>query len=205
MATWSAFAPWVKPLVPGCPDPMVERALCDAAIEFCELTQAFVERATLNVRSGRATYEVASDEGIPGMVQGVTVDGNVLPPIFMDALTNVYGEEWKNHTGAPRFYLGDNEDTLRLYPIPDADLTGTMTLSTRPGRADTTCDDRLFERYGETIADGALARLLNQTSTPWADPVMGAARRVKFQQGINKVRAKVASAYTPANIFAQFV
>ena len=26
MTPWSAFAPWVKPLVPGCPDPMVERA-----------------------------------------------------------------------------------------------------------------------------------------------------------------------------------
>lgn len=204
MAAWSAFAPWVKPLVPGCPDPMVERALCDAAIEFCELTQAFVQRATLRARNGRATYEVQSDDGIPGMVQGVTLADRVLSPVFIEALTNRYGEEWQNHTGTPRHYLADNEDTLRLYPIPEADETGTLTLTTRPGRADTQWDDRLYERYGEVVADGALARLLNQVSTPWAAPDLALQRRQRFMQGINKVRAKVASAYTPATIYAQF-
>lgn len=205
MAAWSAFAPWVKPLVPGCPDPMVERALCDAAIEFCEMTQAFTERATLRTRAGQPVYEVVSDDGIPGMVQGVTLDERVLPPVFLEALTNAYGEAWKDHTGTPRYYIGDGEDQLRLYPTPEIDEVGTMTLAIRPSRTDTQWDDRLFERYGETIADGALARLLNQVSTPWVDPNAALQRRQRFLQGINKVRAKVAAAYSPATVYAQFV
>lgn len=205
MAAWSAFAPWVKPLVPGCPDPMVERALCDAAIEFCEMTQAFTERVTLTTVVGTATYTVDSQAGVPGMVQAVTLDERVLAPVFLEALTNAYGEAWKDHTGTPRYYLGDNEDTLRLYPKPDVVETGTMTLAIRPSRTDTQWDDRLFERYGETIADGALARLFNQAATPWVDPSAALQRRQRFLQGINKVRAKAASAFTPATVYAQFV
>ena len=205
MAAWSAFLPWVQPLVPGCPNPMVERAVCDAAIEFCELTQAFTERAALRARAGRATYEVQSDDGIPGMVQAVTLGDRVLPPVFLEALTNAYGEAWKDHTGTPRYYIGDGEDQLRLYPTPDKDETGTMTLAIRPSRTATQWDDRLYERYGEVIADGALARLLNQVATPWVDANAALQRRQRFLQGINKVRAKVASAYTPATAYAQFV
>lgn len=205
MTPWLAFGVWVKPLVPGCPDPMVERAVCDAAVEFCELTQAFTERATLQTRAGQSVYEVVSDDGVPGMVQAVTVGEQVLPPVFLEALTNAYGEAWKDHTGTPRYYIGDNEDQLRLYPIPEADEAGTMTLAIRPSRTDTQWDDRLFQRYGEVIADGALARLLNQVSTPWVDPNAALQRRQRFLQGINKVRAKVAAAYSPATVYAQFV
>ena len=205
MTPWSAFAPWVKPLVPGCPDPMVERALCDAAIEFCEMTQAFTERATLRIKAGRPVYDVISDDGIPGMVQAVTIGEHALPPVFLEALTNAYGEAWKDHTGAPRYFIGDGEDQLRLYPIPDEDATGSMTLAIRPSRTDTQWDDRLYERHGETIAEGALSRLFNQNSTPWADPNAALQRRQRFLQGINKVRAKVAAAYSPATVYAQFV
>lgn len=205
MAAWSAFAPWVKPLVPGCPDPMVERALCDAAIEFCETTQAFVERGKLSLKAGRATYEVASDEGSPGMVLGVTIGSEPLAPVYLEALTNRYGEEWKDHTGTPRYYLADSEDLLRVYPTPDADATGTLTMATRPNRADTSWDDRLFERYGEVIADGALGRLLNQTSAPWAEPNAALQRRQKFMQGMNKVRAKAMTGYGPATTYASLV
>ena len=205
MAAWSAFSPWVKPLVPGCPDPMVERALCDAAIEFCEMTQAFVERGKLALKAGRATYEVASDEGAPGMVLGVTIGEQPLAPVYLEALTNRYGEEWKNHTGDPRYSLADSEDVLRVYPTPDKDASGTMTLAIRPNRADTSWDDRLFERYGEVIADGALGRLLNQVSAPWAEPNAALQRRQRFMQGINKARAKAMTAYTPSTVYASFV
>lgn len=205
MTPWLSFGVWVKPLVPGCPDPMVERAVCDAAVEFCELTQAFTERLALTTTPGTATYTVDSQAGVPGMVQAVTLGERVLAPVFLEALTNAYGEAWKDHTGTPRYYIGDGEDQLRLYPTPDTAEVGTMTLAVRPGRSDTEWDDRLYERYGETIADGALARLFNQVSAPWVDPGAAMQRRQRFLQGINKVRAKVAAAYSPATVYAQFV
>lgn len=206
MAAWSAFSPWIKPLVPGCPDPMIERAVCDAAIEFCEMTQAFQERAPLNIKANKSTYPLSSADGVPGMVLGVTgANEQVLSPVYIEALTNAYGEEWKNHTGDPRHYLATDEDNLRLYPIPLKDQTGTLTLSTRPSRTDTSWDDRLYERYGEIIADGALARLQVQVGTPWADVQSGTFRRTRFAQGISKVRAKVQTGMTPATIYAKFV
>lgn len=204
MALWSAFSPWIRPSVAGCPDPVIERAICDAAIEFCELTQAFVERTKFATKVGAATYEVMSDSGIPGMVTGVTLNTRVLPPVYIDALTNARGEAWQDDTGAPTNYLADFEDQVRVYPTPDKAETGTMTLATRPSRSDTGWDDRLYERYGETIADGALARLLGQTGVPWSDANAALYKRQCFMRAINKVRAKVMSAYTPATIYAQF-
>lgn len=205
MAAWSAFSPWVKPLVPGCPDPMVERAICDAAIEFCEMTQAFQERASLQIKTNKSAYSIYTASGIPGMVLGVTgKNERVIAPVYIDALTNAYGEEWKNHKGTPRHYLADDEDTLRLYPTPQEDESGTLTLSSRPSRNDAGWDDRLYERYGEIIADGALARLQLQVGTPWADAQSGTFRRTRFVQGVSKVRAKMQTGITPATIYAQF-
>jgi hypothetical protein len=202
MATWSAFAEWVRPLVPGCPDPLLERALCDAAIEFCELTQAFVERARFTTRIGKASYEVVSEAGVPGMVLGVTLAGRVLPPAYLDALTNARGEAWQDDSGAPTHYLADFEDQVRVYPAPDKVESGHLTLAVRPSRKDTSWDDRLYERYGEIVADGALARLLAQAATPWAQPKLAQLRRQDFMRGVNKVRAKVMAAYTPATVYA---
>jgi hypothetical protein len=205
MAAWADFFPWVKPSVPGCPDFAIERAICDAAIEFCEMTQAFQERASLKIKTGKATYPLSTNSGIPGMVLGVTGNNErVLSPVYIEALTNAYGEEWKNHTGSPKHYLADDEDTLRLYPIPEADETGTLTVTTRPSRTDTEWDDRLFERYGEIIADGALGRLQLQVGTPWADTQSGSFRRTRFTQGVSKVRAKIQTGITPATLYAQF-
>jgi len=204
MALWSAFSPWVRPSVAGCPDPVIERALCDAAIEFCEITQAFVERAKFTSRVGKAAYEVISDSGIPGMVLGLTLNTRVLPPVYIDALTNARGEAWQDDTGTPKNYLGDFEDQVRLYPTPDISETGTITISTRPSRSDTDWDDRLYERYVETVADGALARLFGQHGAPWSDANAALYKRQCFMRGANKTRAKVMAAYTPATIYAQF-
>lgn len=205
MAAWSAFSVWVKPMVPGCPDPIVERAICDAAIDFCETTQAFQERIPLKMRAARASYPLSSADGLPSMVLGVTgSDQRVISPVYIDALTNAYGESWKDHTGTPRHYLADDEDTLRLYPVPELDEVGTLTVATRPSRTDAQWDDRLFERYGEIIADGALGRLQLQVGTPWADAQSGSFRRTRFVQGMSKVRAKIQTGMTPATLYAQF-
>jgi len=204
MATWLSFAPWVRPSVPGCPDPMIERAVCDAAIEFCEQTQAFVEAATLTTQVGKASYDVVSDAGVPGMVLSATLGNRTLHPVYVEVLSHSIGDTWRTDTGKPAYYLADFEDQVHVYPIPTEAETGTLTLAARPSRNDTEWDDRLFERYGEIIADGALARLLNQVSVPWSEPNAALQRRQRFQQGINKVRAKAFAAYTPAAVTAQF-
>lgn len=203
MAAWSDFFPWVKPSVPGCPDLAIERAICDAAIEFCELTQTFVQRASLSIKANRSTYDLQTDAGVPGMVLGVTGTNNrVIPPTYLDALMNARGEAWRNDTGPPSNYIADSEDVLRLYPTPVADESGTLTLAVRPSRTDTSWDDRLFERYAETVALGALSRLFGQVNVGWSDANLALLKRKEFMQGVSKARAKAQNAYTNATIFA---
>ena len=202
MKLWSDYYPWVKPIVASCPDPIVDRALCDAAIEFCEMTQAFVENQTFKTKPGVSEYDTYTDSGLPAMVTAVTMANNrPLHPIYIDALTNAYGNSWQTVTGQPWYFLGFNEDSLVLYPTPIEVESGVMTLSSRPKRSATGWDPRLFERYGEIIAHGALGRLLNQTGTPWENRDAGAQRVVAFKQGINKVRAKTQAAYTTATVY----
>lgn len=204
MAAWSAFFPWVKPSVPGCPDLAIERAICDAAIEFCEFTQAFVQTSTLKIRANVATYDLSTNSGIPGMALGASGNnGRPITPTYLEALMNARGEAWRNDTGDPINYVADSEDALRLYPIPTKDETGLITLAVRPSRSDTSWDDRLFERYAEIIADGALARLFDQANVNWSDGTLAAVKRAKFQRGMNKVRAKVLTAFTPATLYAE--
>lgn len=202
MADWGAFTPWVQIPTSGCPEPIVNRALCDAAIEFCETTQAFIERVPLQTQVGQASYELLTDAGSSGMVLGAVLGTRSLSPVYTEALYNVYGDVWRTHTGKPQHYLSDNEDSLQVYPIPDETEAGTLTVAVRPNRNSSDWDDRLFERYGEIVADGALARLLAQLGTPWADANEAMRRRVLFVRGMNRVRAKVLTSFTPATLYA---
>lgn len=202
MASWEAFAPWVQIPTSGCPEPVVKRALCDAAIEFCEFTHAFVEHHTLSAQIGQSQYDIDTDAGSSSMIIGVSLADRNLSPVYTEALYSVYGEIWRAHTGTPYHYLSDDENSLQVYPIPIADETGTLTLAVRPNRSSTEWDDRLFERYGEIVADGALARLLAQPGTPWADVNESLRRRVLFTRGMNRVRAKVLTSFTPATLNA---
>lgn len=204
MATWLSFAPWVRTMVPGCPDPVIERAVCDAAIEFCEITHAFVEQVTFTTQVGVSSYEVVSEEGVPAMVLSAKLGTRPLSPVYLESLENSLGDSWRLDIGTPQHFLADFEDQLRVYPTPTASETGTMTIAVRPSRGDTSWDDRLYERYGEVIADGALYRLLGQTATPWADQNASLMRRQRFLQGSNRVRAKVYTSFSPATLHVNF-
>lgn len=205
MATaWSAFLPWITPSVPGCPAPVAERAVCDAAIEFCEATQAFQAQVAVTTVIGTATYSLTTTAGVPAMIIGVKLGTRAIPPVYPEALTNSLGETWRDDTGAPQYYVADDESTLHFYPNPTEVETGTATLVIRPDRSATEWDDRLFQRYAEIIAYGALSRLYEQSSVPWADPNAALMKRQQFQRGINRIRARVFSGYTPATPYAAF-
>lgn len=204
MTPWSSYAPWVQPIVPGCPEPMVHRAICDAAVEFCEFTHAFTETGTLAVTAGRAAYEIDAGDGVPLMLLGVSAASTALAPTTIEQLMLRFGNTWRTHTGSPQAYLGDGEAVLHLYPIPDADLTLSLSVAIGPSRADIGWDDRLFERYGEIVGSGALARLLAQTSASWANPATASYHQMKFQRGMNKVRSRHLTSYVPITPFVTF-
>lgn len=205
MATaWSAYLPWINPSVPGCPAPIAERAVCDAAIEFCELTQAFRAQVALATVAGTAVYAVTAPSGLPAMILGVKLGTRDIPAVHAEVLTRSLGETWRDDTGAPQCFVADDETTLHFYPNPTAAETGTVTLALRPARDATEWDDRLYQRYAEIVSYGALSRLHDQVSAPWSDPQVAVLRRQLFLRGINKVRAKSLAGYTPAAPYVAF-
>jgi len=199
---WTEYRTWIGPLVPGVTEPMLTRAVCDAAIEFCDMTQATIERFRFFAIPRSNQYELEVDCAKPGMVLGVTLGGRELKPVYLDALYNAHGEAWHDHKGTPEFYLGEDPDTLRVYPSPTTKESGFITVVVRPSRSSQGFSTQFFEHYGEIVSDGALARLLSQPNMPWHDPREAMNRRVLFQRGVNKVRARVMGGHTTATFYA---
>lgn len=176
LVTFDTFFPEVMPHVMGCPEIVAFNAVRNAVIDFCRETyywqhKCFAQPGQANV----ADYEpdIPSNTKLVGVIDA-WYDGKNLHPKSEPELRDIF---WRQNPfevqGEPNFFYSYDTDTVRLIPIPqvDSQFAGLeMVVAVQPLRASTTCIDNIYERYAETIAKGALARLKAMDDQPWADP-----------------------------------
>ena len=118
----------------------------------------------------KAVYALTSSNGDIIEAIHVKLDGQVLTPkgeVWLDE--NI--ENWRIAMGSPEFFTVDREKKLRLIPVPNKLMYHALEVwvALKPLRAATTFPDFILDDWFETITDGAVARLLSQTSKPWRD------------------------------------
>ena len=113
----------LSPSVPGCPTPIIEQYVRDAAIEACERTLAWryeQPRIRLVVGAHDYAYESPTDAEIHAFITA-TVNDEVLTPVTLDKIYELY-PKWPNQPttsrAKPRHITQLDPDHFSVAPVP---------------------------------------------------------------------------------------
>lgn len=183
MKALSAFLTWVAPHVPGAPDPLIEQAIRDVCIDFCDATNIVQSVEAQSTVAGEPEYPVATptQQRLVSVLQ-VTYKAVPLSYVAIDAVAHgaatraAYDTVVEPARGTPRSYYQrtPSDDAIYLWPVPDLSETDAIAVraSFAPTRTATQVDDVLFDEWLPDIVTGALARLMMVPAMPFTNPKM---------------------------------
>ncbi len=195
---WSAWYPFVLPLVIGCPDPTVDHALRQAAREFCRKSRAWLEPQDAFAAPG-VTQRFDFDPPTMAEVIGVTrctvaaADLAILSSADLPA-----GWPVKGGNDPDDALIVISAEEYMLYPAPAAGVVVLLELCVMPTMVATGIGDLVFQRYADTVAAGAIARLCAMPKTAWFDADQVILNRAVFERGIASAANEVFRQSAPA-------
>lgn len=131
-----------------------------------------------------------------------------IDPISPDDLDNEFnntsfgwvGVNWRTDVNLPtRWYMAD-DSTVGLALAPSATGNLRILAALKPTRASTTFPTWVYERYIETIAHGAKAKIMMVPKKPYTDFKLGAFHAGMFNELIGEARVRAARGNTRAPI-----
>lgn len=179
-------------------DPVLyDRWVDFTTIDLCRHVESIYLNLTTDIVSGQGPY-CLPDLFYVERVEAVMADGNALPmTILTTARMNEEQSNWRTHpapNGSPRYAVTEGTIDVILYPAPNYDATGGLTMrgngtiTNVQWPADTT-ECPLPERTHETIVNGIIARHFR-----WAKDVDSAAEYDRlFRAGRGKFEREVAT------------
>lgn len=177
MSALADFLPLVLPQVTGCSSLMAEQKVRLACRTFCTRTRVWRATDTVAVLAGVATPAiVVPAESTLYEVERVWFEGREIP-------AEAYTARNPGHT----------DSLVVAMKLPDqlvlkAPQDGTFEISTilQPSIDAAEVPDFLFEKFGESIAAGALADLLSMAGVAWANPQAAMIQAAKFEDALNE-------------------
>ena len=175
MATlYESLLPEIIPMVPGCPDTLIENYIRAAAIELCEkapVLQAELDPVTTRVGTFEYDLEPPTDTVVHKIMWAV-YDGKDLEPISTNLLEQ-RKPSWRDaaNRGSPEYFVKVSQSLFWLVPVPNATKVSSTILRVqlKPTQTSLSADDELMSDYRDTIVNGALFRLLRLPSKEWTD------------------------------------
>ena len=153
--------------MPGCPTPVIEQYVRDAAIEACERTLAWrYEQPSIRLVPGAYdyAYETPNDSEVHAFLTA-TVNGKMLKPITIEQLYDIY-PKWPNQAvnerAEPMYKTQFDPDNFSVAPIPDNSTTydvRMIVLSKSLYGTATKMDKKFLDELENVIMHGALQHL----------------------------------------------
>ncbi|KYC52199.1 MAG: hypothetical protein AMQ22_00926 [Candidatus Methanofastidiosum methylothiophilum] len=199
MASISDFYPYVMPAVQGCPTGIVNMAIKNAIVDFCDKTLMWrYTFAPMDIVDGQSSYEFTSpDDAAISKPLYVSVNGNQLYGTNEDDLDILYSG-WREATSnSPVMYYMDYNSNLILVPTPSENQDGSLILQValRPSFDAVEFEDWLLEDWGEVIGHGALMRLHAMPGKVWADTNTVQYHRAKFREGVSRAKSRTMKSF----------
>lgn len=186
MATWATFYPYLASHVPGCPDPVMDRALSQSAAEFFRRTRAWIEWLPgVTTAAGVREYALPLAGYTTGAevvrIEQATINALPLPILsFRDASTN-----WANYEQPNEGILSFDRENFTTATAYGAGQLIEIQASLMPSDLATGIPDRLFPPYVDDIVAGARARLMLIPGTDFASPQLAIDARNAFERAID--------------------
>lgn len=195
MKLWIDFYDLAAPDVPGCPDAMLNAALRQAAIDFCEQSLAWsYDHPAISVVAATSAYPFVPPA--QAIVHAITyakfIDTEIEVEISED---NLRIWNWRAQAGTPQYALA-NPTSVRLVPTPDLPGTLTLIVALKPSPTATGVDDAMFNEYREAIIHGAKARLMLSPKKPYTDAQLAQYHQQQFTIKTGRAGTRHARNYT---------
>jgi hypothetical protein len=182
MKLWSAFLPEILTFAIGCPIPLAEAKLRQAAIEFFQRTRAWVEWLDpVTSVAGSVEYDLDLPTGSDvARVEKSTVDGKPIDIIsYRDA-----SYDWTRLDLTSQGIVSRDLKTFRLGQAVAAGLTIQVQVALTPSRTSTGIPDDLYDKYVDDIVHGARYRVLMTPDTTFYKPDLAGIEKALFEAAI---------------------
>ncbi len=179
MVNLSEFLNSITPYARSVAIPTVYRAVRDAIGEMCEKTRVWRHEEEYAVASGEDIVVSAPDGAVLIDIEHASYNGQKLTSKTVAWLDeNMNG--WRDNliTGTSNYMTQVGLNTLRLVPGEDGEVLVSMWL--KPSQDCTEVPDYFAAQFRETIAHGALARILAIPGQPYTDLNMAGANKGIF-------------------------
>lgn len=209
MTAYTAFLPQVMPYVKDCPQVIVEDAIRNAAIEFCEESYIWKQDlSAISTVSGTNEYTITLPTGTSLVnIDSCWFSNRFLIPKASDELARLFRlSDWRTAEGDPVYYLRDTPDKIIVVPTPQTASSDAIKIRgvLAPSRTSTTVEDFIYNEYLEVIAAGARARLYAIPGQPFSDMTLAMLNRRDFAAGISKAKIQANKGMNRASMRVEF-
>lgn len=174
MIDLSTFLPHIKQYAPGIATPTAYFGIRQAAIDFCQRTKTWRYEDEFDITEGEAEQITTPANSVLLDIEHVLFEGNNLEPKTTAWLDdNLHG--WRvneSNSIKARYVTQTEQNTLRI--VPGAAGHVNLYVWLKPSQDCDQLPDYLGDQYRETIAHGALARILMMPNMPFSNPQLGA-------------------------------
>ena len=205
---WSEFYDYTRTQLNGVASNLVDNALMHSARDFCiETNLDAIDFVTQNVSAGTASYTITCSDSQkePCSVSKVWVDGSPLFYITLAALESKSALWTADTSTLPTDFTQYADDNVFLYPNPTLSYTSGLVCSgsARPTLTATGIEKWIGDKYVETIAAGAKARLMMQPGRPWTDVAQAQVQGAMFMGGISSAKIQAYKTNTRGSLTAR--
>lgn len=208
----SEFKKYISPDVMPCPDPIIERELIGAIMDFCKQTHVITKE--FNVDLTDADIDTGLNDAVdidirefmtgyrPVALVRINVDGVDYALEYKEVVNDISDWETIKSDNVKYFYFVDG-NTIRVYDMDSGDDNMFMRLAVKPTRSVTSVDDVLFDDHVETIAAGAKFRILMMPGKAWTDKASANDYFLFWRRGLTKARVNFDKGYTrqPGHVY----
>jgi len=186
MIELDALLPNIRLYAPGVADPTAYFAIRQAAIEFCERSRTwrFDDEFNVSVSDSEALYAPA--KSVIHDIEGVWFDGTKLipkTPVQLDTLVPTWRSGADKAETKPKYVTQTSPNTIVLAPFQPGKVK--LSLFLKPAQDADELPDFLADQHRETIAWGALGRILLIPNQSFTNPEMGSVFGQMFQQKLD--------------------
>lgn len=186
------FLPYVLPYADKCPQLVARRAIRDTIIDVAQRTGTSTLRCHMHAVPGQHAYVIDLPEGIEvEQLDTVSLGGKALKPINRDMLNSLFsGADWKSIPGDSQYFMNtDDPKIVNIIPAPtDKGTPIFCELRMRFSRFAKEFPEIYYERYIETIAAGALSRVLGIPGQTFTDLAMAAQFMQLYSSGLDDIQ-----------------
>lgn len=184
----------VLPDVPGVGLDLAENAIMNVVIDFCNSTNIWrVFADPQDITAGENTYDFEPPGGADvAQLMTLSIVGSRQPVVAItEDLLLQQDPDWQSTKGEITNYLGQDTESVILYPIPVRNQPGAlrMTLSLQPSRRSTSFPTWIWSQYYATLVAGVKANLFAMFKKPWTDPQLAAFHKTAYDAGVAQASA----------------